>query len=92
MKRLVVLALVIALTSAVAAPAAARLRIVKINFDPRGADDGSNRHLNKEFVYLVNRGDRPVQLRGWKVFDAGRDHVYRFRSLYLDPGDRVRIW
>ena len=28
-------------------------------------------------IYLVNTGDNDVQLRGWKVVDRGRDHVYR---------------
>jgi hypothetical protein len=67
------------------------MQIISINFDPDGADDGSNRHLNKEWILLVNRGNRAVQLRGWKVIDAGRDHVYRFGSIYLEPDAGVRL-
>lgn len=75
----------------VASPALAAICIKRINFDPAGADSGTNAHLNKEYVYIVNTGPNAVQLRGWKVFDRGRDHVYRFNSLYLEPGDTIHL-
>lgn len=74
-----------------AAPAHASVEIRRINFNPDGRDTGDNSHLNREFVYLVNTGSRPVQMRGWKIFDRGRAHVYRFGALYLEPGDTIHL-
>ena len=74
-----------------AAPATASMEIRRVQFDPFGEDTGSNRHLNREYIYLVNTGNNAKQLRGWKVFDRDRDHVYRFTSVLLDPGDTIRL-
>ena len=30
-------------------------------------------------------------MRGWKIVDRGRDHVFRFLPLLLEPGDTVRL-
>lgn len=76
---------------AFAAPAQAAIEIRRINFNPDGRDNGDNSHLNREYVYLVNTGSRPVQLRGWKIFDRGRAHVYRFGALYLRPEETVHL-
>lgn len=92
MKRLTVALLVSTLVLTVgAAPASAGIRIKRISFDPAGADTGTSSHLNKEWVLLKNTGQTDVQMRGWKLFDLGRDHVYRFYSLFLSPGDSVRL-
>ena len=74
-----------------AAPANAAVEIRRIQFDPSGEDTGSNRHLNREYIYLVNTGNNAKQLRDWKGFDRDRDHVYRFTATYLEPGDTIRL-
>ena len=90
LKRLLVLVTTIMCIGA--APAfAGGIEITRIAFNPKGADDGSNRHLNKETVYLRNTGNRTIDMSGWKLHDAGRDHVYRFGDLRVEPGDIVRI-
>ena len=91
MRRFAIAFLTLVLLTAVAAPAHAAIKIRKISFDPAGADDGSNRHLNKEWIKIVNTGPNAVRLRGWKIVDKGRDHVYRFNSVYLEPGDTIRL-
>lgn len=73
------------------APAEAAIKIKRIHFDPPGEDTGTNSHLNREYIYLVNAGDSGVQLKGFKVFDSGRANVYRFPRLYLYPGDTIRL-
>lgn len=86
-----VTAVVTAVLVAFAAPAHAAIEIRSINFNPDGRDTGENSHLNREYLYLVNSGSRPVQLRGWKVFDRGREHVYRFGALYLQPEETIHL-
>ena len=86
-----VTSVVTAVLVAFAAPAHAAIEIRSINFNPDGRDTGENSHLNREYVYLVNSGSRPVQMRGWKVFDRDRAHVYRFGALYLQPGDTIHL-
>ena len=92
MKRsLLCLLLGVAVLLTTAAPATAAIEIKRINFDPAGRDTGTNAHLNREYIYLVNTGPRAKQLRGWKIHDRGRDHVYRFQALYLAPGDTIHL-
>ena len=88
---MVVAAVAASVLGAMAGPAHAAVEIRRINFNPAGRDTGDNSHLNREYVYLVNSGPRSVQLRGWKIFDRGREHVYRFGSLYLAPGDTIHL-
>ena len=66
-----------------AAPAYAALTITKIYFNPVGADSGDPGHIRKEIVVIKNTGSHAVRLDGWRIHDAGRDHVYVF-------GDRRR--
>jgi hypothetical protein len=74
------------------APASgAAIRIVKINFDPAGADTGSNTSLNAEWIRLKNTGTRARTLTGWRVHDRGRDHVYKFGTYRLGAGNTVTI-
>lgn len=91
MKRIAMLMLTAVVLAAGSTPAFAAIRIKKIAFDPPGRDSGTNRHLNREWILIKNTGPRAKQLRGWKVFDSGRDHVYRFNSIYLEPGDTIRL-
>lgn len=90
MRRIIILLLVSASLLA-APPAHAAMKIRTIAFDPAGRDDGTNRSLNKEWIYIVNTGPSDIQLRGWKIVDAGRDHVYRFPSLFVQDGDTIRL-
>jgi hypothetical protein len=83
--------LISALLLVAAGPASAEIKIKRIAFDPSRADTNSNRQLNREYIYLVNSGENDVQLRHWKIVDRGRDHTYRFDSLYLSPGDSIRL-
>lgn len=92
MNKTILLVLVLVIFIVVAAdPASAAMEIRRINFNPDGRDSATNSHLNREYIYLVNTGPRAEQLRGWKLFDRGRDHVYRFGALYLEPGDTIRL-
>ena len=79
-----------ALTMALAAPAAAAIRISKIRYDPPGTDTGTNSHLNKEFVVITNTGSRAVRLEGWVLKDRA-GHRYRFGAFRLRPGKSVTI-
>ena len=56
--------------------------------DPAGDD---NRVLADEFICFVNRGDAPVDLKGWLVHDEGRNSEYTFRALTLAPGATVKL-
>lgn len=84
MKRSLVFLLVVGATTAlVAGSASAAIRITRINFDPSGPDDDSN--LIHEHVVIKNLGDIRLSIRGWRIHDAGRDHVYRFGRIRLHP-------
>lgn len=85
-----VAAIVIAIVAWPAA-AGARIKIQTIRYDPPGADSGSNSSLNQEWIALKNTGRRARQLRGWRIHDRGRSHVYRFRRFRLRPGAVVRV-
>ena len=84
-----------------AGPASAAMEVRKIAFDPAGPDSGDAGHLRKELVVIKNTGSRAVTLDGWRIFDAGRDHVYVFgdrsrgndvfTDIRLRPGEYVRI-
>ena len=91
MKKTTVILTVLMMLFSGGSSASAGIRIKRISFDPAGADSGTNRHLNKEFVYLVNTGRTDVQLRGWKVFDRGREHVFRFGPLLLGPDQSIHL-
>lgn len=84
-----------------AGPASAAIRIKKISFDPAGADSGTRRHLNKEWILIKNTGDKVRRLDGWKVHDRDRDHTYIFgdtsqgddvfTDIHLEPGGYIRL-
>lgn len=69
---------------------AAKIRFKKIRYDSRGADDRSNRSLNREWFVVTNRGGTTKNLAGWRVRDR-QGHVYRFGTLRLGPGERVKV-
>lgn len=75
------------------AAAGGDLTIVRIRFNPPGADDGSKDSLNKESILIRNGSDEVVRIKGWKVHDAGCDNVYRVRrDTRLQPGDRLLLY
>jgi hypothetical protein len=72
-------------------PKAGEIQFNKIAYDSPGKDTGSNTSLNAEYVRLVNRTTRSIDLKGWTVRDAA-NHVYGFSGSYvLRPGKTVYI-
>jgi hypothetical protein len=69
---------------------AAAVKIVRIYFDSRGSEHGSNSSLNAEWIRLRNIGSRAVSLRGWTIRDRGRN-VFRFRTYRLSAGKNVTV-
>ena len=66
------------------------VRFVAIQADPPGADDGSNRSLNEEFVVLKNVSDHSASLKYYSVRLGEKD--YSFPSDFrLQPGSKVRV-
>ena len=53
-----------------ASAAAGAIKIVKIRYNPPGADNGSNAHLNQEWVTIRNTGNSARSLTGWKLRDS----------------------
>ena len=66
---------------ALPAQALAAIKIHKINFDPPGADNGSNASLNAETITIKNTGSARVGIGGWTIRDTS-GHVYRFGAGY----------
>jgi Lamin Tail Domain len=71
-----------------AAPAA--IRIAKVYFDSPGADYGSNKSLNAEWVKLKNTGSTAKALTGWTIRD-GYGWTYRFGTYKLGAGKTVTV-
>jgi hypothetical protein len=71
-----------------ATSAGAKVRIVRIDYNPPGVDTGSNRSLKKERVKITNFGSQQRKLRGWKIRDR-QGNVYVFGLFALDPGDSI---
>jgi hypothetical protein len=78
-------------------PAAPRVGDVKFSYayyNSKGADTGSNKSLNREYVRLTNKTKKTVNLRYWTVRDRA-GNVYKFtgnfplaagKSVYLRTG------
>jgi hypothetical protein len=75
---------------ATATPRVGGVRLLKIQFDPPGADNGSNTSLDAEYVVIVNRGGHLVTLTGWTLRDRSA-HVFRFPTFRLGAGAKVTI-
>jgi Lamin Tail Domain len=90
MRRVVLAALVPALVFALAGNATAKVTIAKIYFDSPGADDGSNKSLNHEWVQIHNGGSRSVNIGDWRIKDKS-GHVFVFPHIKLKPGQDVRV-
>jgi len=90
MRKTRALAIAAALTLGLASPASAAIKITKIYFDSPGADTGSNKSLNAEYVVIKNTGTRRKALTGWTLRDASQ-HVYRFPIFRLGSGKSVKV-
>lgn len=77
------IAVLTALFVAFAAPVHAAIEITEIKFNPRGREAASNENLSREYILITNTGDTRRNLKGWKIHDRGRDHVFRFRRRTL---------
>ncbi len=80
-------ALLLASAVALAAP---KITIPTIHYDARG-DDNLAANLNDEYVVLKNATNRAIGLKGWKVHDEGRTHVYTFKRFKLGAGKQVTL-
>jgi hypothetical protein len=73
-------------------PTAAPVKVVVdracSQIDSPGNDNDT---LTEEYVCFTNRGEQPVDLKGWKVHDNKSISTYTFRALTLDPGTSVKL-
>jgi hypothetical protein len=83
-------AAVLAIAGIAATTAPGAIRIAKIYYDSPGADTGSNKSLNAEWIRLKNTGSRSRSLTDWRIRDASA-HVYRFGTHRLGAGKTVTI-
>ena len=81
------LALVLAATASAATPP---MHLSRIQYNPPGADTGSNASLNAEWVRITNSSTGRRPLTGWTLRDA-QGHVYRFPTFALAAGTSVRV-
>lgn len=81
---------IVGLPSTANAAAGPAVRIVKIQYDPPGADTRSAAGLNAEWVALRNVTARKVSLSGWTLRDA-QNHGYAFGALTVAAGATVYV-
>jgi Lamin Tail Domain len=88
----VVLALLLSLAFAAAAPASAggSVQIYKIYYNSPGTDTRSNSSLNAEYVIIKNKGTSNRSLTGWTLRDAA-GHIYKFGTFTLRAGYSVYV-
>ena len=89
--RIAVMAMVLSLLFAAAPWASAAIKIARIRYNPPGADSGTNRHLNHEFIVIRNAGPHRVVLTGWTIVEQQADLVFTFPRFRLSGHDKVRI-
>jgi hypothetical protein len=82
--------LVLVAADAEAAPRAACMKIRAINYDPAGADDATNAHLNRETVTLRNGCASSVTITGWTLRDA-QSNVYTFPTTTVGASSTVVV-
>jgi len=89
-KILAVVVLGLTASIAVSSPASAvsSLRFHSVQYDPKGVSDGGTL-LNREWVQLINRGTRSVDLLGYTIHNKD-GKTYRFGNVTIPPyGGRV---
>lgn len=69
-------------------PGHAVVSLGTIQYDPPGADTGSN--INQEYVTVRNTGTAAQAMAGWTLSDAD-GHVYTFAALTLSAGHSVVV-
>jgi hypothetical protein len=79
--RILLAAALVIFVLALPAQALAAIKIHKIQFDPAGADYGSNASLTAEYIVIKNTGSARVGIGGWTIRDIA-NHVYRFPAGY----------
>lgn len=93
MRRVIVLVIILMLVPVVAVPAVAAASIIisKAHYDARG-NDNYRENLNDEYVVFKNNTSRAISMKGYKVHDEGREHLYRFPQAYkLRAGKSVTL-
>jgi hypothetical protein len=90
MRKALVLAVMAVIVLGLAGQASAAIKIREIYFDSPGADTGSNKSLNAEWVLIKNTGTTRKTLTGWTLRDTSH-HVYKFPTFKLGPGKSVKV-
>jgi hypothetical protein len=72
------------------AEAASSVQIYRVYFDSPGKDTRSNTSLNGEWVQLINRSKKSVQLKGYRLRDK-TGYTYVFGSFKLGGKKSVKI-
>jgi hypothetical protein len=80
----------VAVRPADAAAATSCVKINKIYYDSRGADDGSNASLNGEWIRLRSACNTAKDLAGFSIQDSA-GNTYTFGSFVLGVDARVKI-
>ena len=62
------------------------LAVTKVNAKSAGGKDA----LNDEYVVIVNRGAKPLDMTGWKLLDESNND-YLFPNFILAPDSKVTI-
>lgn len=80
------------LCAALMAPsnAYAAIRISDAQPDSIGADTGTNKSLNGEWIRIKNTGSRAKSLRGWTLRNAA-GNVYKFGDFKLGAGNTTTV-
>jgi len=72
------------------AEAASSVQIYRVYFDSPGKDTRSNASLNGEWVQLINRSKKTVQLKGYRLRDK-TGYTYVFGSFKLGAKKTVKV-
>ncbi|MBO2451227.1 lamin tail domain-containing protein [Actinomadura barringtoniae] len=70
--------------------AASSVQIYRVYFDSPGKDTRSNASLNGEWVQLINRSKKSVQLKGYRLRDK-TGYTYVFGSFKLGGKKTVKV-
>ena len=89
-RRLVIFTAVVLVFGVAAASAQARIRFSFVQYNPPGADTGSNTSRNAEYVTLYNPGATGKVITGWRILD-NQGHVYKFKTYTLCSHCKVTV-
>jgi hypothetical protein len=92
-RRLAVIGTAVLMVLAVPATAlAASVEFSEIQYNSPGADSGSNKSLNQEWVVIKNTSDHRMELTGWEVREVRDANVFEFPTFRLGAGEKVTIY